>query len=172
MNISEIAIKIITNPEFQKLQYIGGGKEYHNEGSAFVHSLLVFHNSFEFWNNILMNLVALLHDAGKIYVGKPKENGDWEYPYHSVVGAEKLDLFWPKELGEIELQNAKWFVRNHIKPLFWVDYPEFCSENVELAKLAICDLKASYSRNPQDEKISFLYKFIDEFNEMRLAQLD
>jgi hypothetical protein len=172
MNISEIAIKIITNPEFQKLQEIGGGQEYHQEGSAFVHSLLVFHNSFEFWGNTPMNIIALLHDIGKIYTGRPKENGDWEYPYHAKVGADKLELFWPKELGKAWFDNAQWFIGHHIKPLFWVDYPEFCIENVELAKLAICDLKGSYSKKPQKDKIANLYKFIEEYRQRKFNELD
>lgn len=172
-SVKEMAVQIITNPEFQKLQYIGGGKEYHNEGSAFVHSLLVFKNSFEIWSPGFMNITALLHDIGKIYTGRPKENGDWEYPNHAKIGADNLYKFIPEcYRGTAYEGNMNWFIANHIKPLFWTEYPEFCIENVELARLAICDLKGSYSAKPQTDKISFLQSFINEYFVRKRRELD
>lgn len=159
---------IICNPEFQKLQYVGGGQEYHQEGSAFVHSLLVFQNSFEFWNSpetSNMNYIALLHDVGKIYTGREKANGDWEYPNHARIGSEALQQFLPDILLKPEfILPAKWFIANHIKPLFWGynGFPQKTENNIELAKLAICDLKGSFSREPQDDKIQELYNYVRE----------
>ena len=158
---TEILVKsIITNPEFQKLQYIGGGKQYHQEGSAFVHSLLVFQNSFEFWQDDVMNIVALLHDIGKIYTGRPKANGDWEYPNHAKIGAENLFRFLPEETDGYDF--IQFCIANHIKPLFWKEYPPYTIRNISLAKLAICDLKGSISAESQDDKIQWLYNFIQK----------
>lgn len=160
------ALEIIDSPEFQQLQQIGGGRQYHQEGSAFVHSLLVFNNSFEFWQDSPMNIIALLHDIGKIYTGRQKENGDWEYPNHAKIGALHLLEFLP-----IELQNNTWFckeanyyIANHIKPLFWDQkgYPEKDGRTINLAKLAICDLKGSFSELSQDDKIRSLCDYIAE----------
>lgn len=159
----KIAWDIILNPEFQKLQFIGGGQEYHQEGSAFVHSLLVFRNSYEFFGNA-MNYIALLHDIGKIYTGRQKSNGDWEYPNHARIGAEHLEEFLPDELKcSSFIEPAKFYISNHIKPLFWEQkgYPERSIKNINLAKLAICDLKGSISRESQEDKIYKLYCFID-----------
>lgn len=157
----KILISILTNPEFQKLQYVGGGKQYHNEGSAFVHSLLVFYNSFEFWNSDIMNTIALLHDIGKIYTGRPKSNGDWEYPNHAKIGAEQLTQFLPEELQhDWFIEPAKFYISNHIKPLFWKEYPTPTLDNKNLARLAICDLKGSYSAESQQDKLDFLYNFL------------
>lgn len=163
MTKDKIAWDIILNPEFQKLQFIGGGQEYHQEGSAFVHSLLVFHNSYEFFETT-MNYIALLHDIGKIYTGRQKPNGDWEYPNHAKVGAEHLEEFLPDALKHSWfIDPAKFYITNHIKPLFWETkgYPERTPENINLAKLAICDLKGSISRESQEDKIYKLYCFID-----------
>lgn len=164
--IDSIVRDIIRNPEFQRLQYVKGGLEYHGEGCALTHSLLVFHNSFEFWNTPetrYMNYIALLHDCGKPDTGREKPNGDWEYPNHARIGAEVLEKFLPDILLKPEfILPAKWFIANHIKPLFWGynGFPQKTENNIELAKLAICDLKGSFSREPQDEKIASLYEYI------------
>lgn len=161
------ALEIIDSPIFQQLQKIGGGRQYHQEGSAFVHSLLVFNNSLEFWQDSPMNIIALLHDIGKIYTGRQKENGDWEYPNHCKVGAEHLLEFLPEELVDNEwfIRNANFYISNHIKPLFWKEYPEHSIENENLARLAICDLRGSYpcveEKENQRKKIILLQKFLE-----------
>lgn len=164
----EFIKQIITSSKFQELQKIGGCYKYHNEGSAFVHSLLVMQESFAFWgNNSPMNVIALLHDIGKIYTGRQKENGDWEYPNHCKVGAEHLLEFLPEELVDNEwfIKNANFYISNHIKPLFWNKYPDASCENKNLARLAICDLQGSYpcveEKENQRKKIIFLQKFLE-----------
>lgn len=160
----QFTLDILNNPEFQKLQNIGGGLTYHREGNAFVHSLLVFQNSFEFWQNDPMNIIALLHDIGKIYTGRPKDDGDWEYPNHAKVGAEHLLEFLPGELKDTTwfCEEISYYIANHIKPLFWEQkgYPEKDGRTINLAKLAICDLKGSFSKLPQTEKLQGLYDYI------------
>lgn len=162
----QFALEIIDSPAFQQLQKIGGGRQYHQEGSAFVHSLLVFNNSFEFWQNSPMNIIALLHDIGKIYTGRQKENGDWEYPNHAASGAAHLLEFLPVELEDNTwfCNEAVYYISNHIKPLFWEQkgYPEKDGRTINLAKLAICDLKSSFSELPQSSKIQGLYDYINE----------
>ena len=111
-----------------------------------------------------MNIIALLHDIGKIYTGRQKENGDWEYPNHAVNGAAHILEFLPVELeGNTWFCNeAAYYISNHIKPLFWEQkgYPEKDGRTLNLAKLAICDLKSSFSELPQDNKIQGLYDYI------------
>ena len=113
-----------------------------------------------------MNVIALLHDIGKIYTGKPKDDGDWEYPYHASCGALHLMEFLPDNLADCtEFQiRAKFYIENHIKPLFWdkKGFPEKTNQTINLAKLAICDLKGSFSKLPQTEKLQGLYDYIKE----------
>lgn len=151
-------IEIINNPAFQRLKKIGGGKLYHNEGDAYIHSLLVYQESFQYWQNSDMNLIALLHDIGKVYTGRGKENGDWEYPDHARVGAAHLEEFVPAELAADEcfMEKARWYIANHVKPLFWKATPESNFRNLNLAKLALCDLAGSWSEQPQNLLIGFL----------------
>lgn len=156
--------QVLVNKSFQKLTDIGGGKRYHNEGNAFVHTMIVFKHACDiFPDDFDMQMVALLHDVGKVYTGRKKEDGDWEYPYHSVVGAETLLEFAPDDFYLYPgLEKIRFYVRNHIKPLFWDEYPELTEENVNLAKLAICDLLGSYPENraANNEKILFLSEFV------------
>jgi hypothetical protein len=113
-----------------------------------------------------MNIIALLHDIGKIYTGHQKENGDWEYPNHAKIGASHLLEFLPKELrvNTWFCEEANYFIANHIKPLFWDQkgYPKKDVLTIDLAKLAICDLKGSFSELPQDDKIQSLCDYIAE----------
>lgn len=154
--------KILRNPEFQKLSEIGGHKVYHLEGNAYEHSLLVYEASKKrFPADPLMQKVALLHDIGKLYTGICHGPDDWEYPNHSVEGskAEVLGKFIPKT--DPDFQKIQWYIRYHIKPLFWnspadakklvnLGMPDGCSVK-NLAGLVLCDLEGSYC--VQDPKI-------------------
>lgn len=154
---------IIIDENFQKLIEIGGGKRFHNEGNAFVHTMLVFNRACDMFDDYDLQLAALLHDVGKVYTGKQKEDGDWEYPNHSVVGAERLLEFMPDGFDDYpNLEKVRFYVRNHIKPLFWKEYPELNDDNVNLAKLAICDLMGSFAAYVSEtfDKIDFLADFI------------
>lgn len=171
-----MALNLTTDPEFMKLNFIGGCRAYHNEGSAMNHTIMVAKAAGEMWKNDVFFLrIAYLHDVGKIYTGKPK-NGDpddWEYPGHSPKGGEVLDKFMDPQ--DPDFEATKWFVRNHIKPLFWIGKPE---EQVKkewefllgkapndprctiqnLAKLAICDILGSWATSPQVKLLNYLYK--------------
>jgi hypothetical protein len=160
--------------EFVKLADVKGCKPYHTEGNALIHTFLVFREMREFapMNGILQK-AAFLHDIGKIYTGRPRKDDpeSWEYPNHSGVGADQVRFF----LGDKEpVPNAKiyeWYIRNHIKPLFWkkkgvidtTPISETGSKYLEnnctvhyLALLAICDIRGSISTEPQNELEDFL----------------
>lgn len=112
--------EILYSKEFLKLQQIGGCRQYHQEGNALIHTFLVYLAAQKmFPSDLMMQCVALLHDIGKIYTGKlkPMTTDDWEYPYHSTVGAQHLFTFIPEDL--ICFDEMQWYIYNHIKPLFW-----------------------------------------------------
>lgn len=163
--MQKYVIEIINNPSFLKLKEIGGGKVYHNEGDAYIHSLLVYQESLHYWQDSDMNLIALLHDVGKVYTGRIKEDGNWEYPNHALAGAEHIMEFLPDWLqaDTCFVEKAKWYVSNHVKPLFWKVAPEATFRNLNLAKLALCDLAGSWSEKPQNELKGFLTAITDRF---------
>ena len=126
-----------------------------------------------FPDNLMMQCVALLHDIGKILVGRQKDDGDWEYPDHSIVGAEMLEIFIDPTY--IRFKEMQWFIRNHIKPLFWrnkgltreqalktlSEHPSGeITENTfnNLIDLVICDLQGSIPADYVDsvETINYL----------------
>lgn len=161
---------IVNSVEFNKLSLIGKHKQYHLEENALVHSMSVFAVAKEiFEDDYEMQLTALLHDIGKIYSSVQHGLDDWTYPNHAKVGAENLSKFIP-QIPEYE--NIKWYIANHIKPLYWrgknlkeelkaLNCPEDCSV-IALAKLAICDIKGSISAVSQDELLAFLEQFVQE----------
>lgn len=162
---------IVNSVEFNKLASIGGHKIYHLEGSALTHSLMVFEEACEmFPRDYEMQIIALLHDIGKIYTSVCNGPDDWSYPNHAKAGAENLHKFLIEE--DDLYKRAKWYISNHIKPLFWrgkdlrkeiavMDCPEGCSI-IKLAKLVVCDIKGSVSTTPQTELLAFLHQFIEE----------
>lgn len=165
--------EIIHSGEFLKLADIGGCRRYHQEGNALTHTFLVYLESQKmFPDNLMMQCVALLHDIGKILVGRQKDDRDWEYPDHSIVGAEMLEIFIDPTY--VRFKEMQWFIRNHIKPLFWrnkgltreqalatlTPYP---GNNIEdafdnLIDLVICDLQGSIPADYADtvETINYL----------------
>lgn len=162
---------IVNSVEFNKLSKIGKHKVFHQEGNALQHSLLVAEEALiEFHNDYTMQLVALLHDIGKIYSSVQNGPDDWIYPGHAKAGAENLDKFIPESLPEYK--EIEWYIANHIKPLYWrgrnlkeeissLNCPEECSV-IKLAQLAICDIQGSVATVSQDELLAFLYKFVAE----------
>lgn len=166
--------EIIHSREFLKLADIGGCHQYHQEGNALTHTFLVYLAAQEmFPSNLMMQCVALLHDVGKILVGRQKLDGDWEYPNHSIIGADMLDAFIHPNY--IHFEEMQWFIRNHIKPLFWrnkgltraqalatlTSHPsgEITAEAFNnLIDLVICDLQGSIPADYADtvETINYL----------------
>lgn len=169
--------EILYSKEFLKLQDIGGCYQYHREGNALTHTFLVYLEAQKmFPNNLMMQCVALLHDVGKIYTGRKKPMtviNDWEYPNHSNVGADVLDKFIDPEYTHFK--EMQWFIRNHIKPLFWrvkkltrdqalktlTEHPsgEITAETFNnLIDLVICDLQGSIPADYSDtiETINYL----------------
>ncbi len=171
---STVTHEILYSKEFLKLQNIGGCRQYHQEGNALTHTFLVYLAAQKmFPSDLMMQCVALLHDIGKILTGRQKSDGNWEYPNHSIVGAEMLDAFVDPEL--IYFKEMQWFIRNHIKPLFWrnkkltrdqalktlTEHPsgEITAETFNnLIDLVICDLQGSIPADYTDtiETINYL----------------
>lgn len=162
---------IKNSEEFKKLALIGKHKIYHQEENALVHTYMVYKEAaVMFHDDYEMQLVALLHDIGKIYSSVQHGPDDWTYPNHAKAGAEHLDLFIP-HIPEYE--HIKWYIANHIRPLYWrtkedlkeefryMNCPEGCSV-IKLAQLALCDINGSVSLDPQTELKEYLEKFINE----------
>jgi hypothetical protein len=165
--------EILYSKEFLKLQDIGGCHQYHQEGNALTHSFLVYLAAQRmFPSDLMLQCVALLHDIGKILVGRQKPNGDWEYPNHSIVGAEMLDAFIDPEY--MHFKEMQWFIRNHIKPLFWRDKGFTKEQAIEtltpypngvitkevfanLVMLVICDLEGSIPADYADSVATINY---------------
>lgn len=170
--IKSILEKYQINPqEFFRLEEIGGHKQYHLEGNALEHTMLVYYAACNmFPSNWEMQRVALLHDIGKIYTSIKKGENDWKYPDHSTCGSFRgvLSKFIP--LDDPHFVDYQWLIKNHIKPLYWkhtgikVDTTSFEKANLDsklanldnLRKLAICDLKGSKSIDGNDELITYL----------------
>lgn len=165
---------------FLELANVKGCKPYHLEGSALVHTWLVFQEmskAKEPEDDELLLTIAFLHDIGKVYTGRPRKDDSesWEYPNHSNVGANVLPKFVKWEENDPRLLICQWFIRNHIKPLFWQKYkrkdispiPKVEDSEAQtrinkvctirnLARLALCDVKGSISSEPQNELKEYL----------------
>ena len=93
-NYQPLIDQIMQSNEFQKLKQIGGHKQFHLEGDAFYHTMLVVKAAErKFGKGHFMVLVALLHDIGKIYTSVCNGENDWSYPHHSDGGAKRLGNF-------------------------------------------------------------------------------
>ena len=165
----------IAPQEFFRLEEIGGHKQYHLEGNALEHTLLVFYAACDiFPDNWKMQRVALLHDIGKIYTSIKHGENDWEYPDHSTCGAFRGILCKFIPLDDPHFIDYQWIIRNHIKPLFWqkngvnADTNPWEEKKLDknlsnldnLRKLAICDLKGSHSVSGNDAVIEYLRSLI------------
>lgn len=156
--------EILNNAEFQKLKRIGGHKVYHLEGDAYTHTLMVIEEAKKmFPDDPLMWKVAALHDIGKIYTSIQNGPDDWCYPDHAECGSFKGILCKFIPLEDPDFVVIQWYIRNHIKPLFWEDgkmivlggVKDRCSVR-NLARLAVCDIRGSKSIEDQSRKIEYL----------------
>jgi len=166
---------ILKSKKFNELKKIGGHKVYHLEGNAFKHSILVWKASKRlFRGDSFMQRVALLHDIGKICSSRRNGKDDWVYPNHSVMGGEILGKFIKETNPRFE--EAKWYISNHIKPLFWKSIldaeklqesaPANCQVQ-KLALLALCDLCGSYSTKEASEKNKPLIDLLIEVSKIK-----
>lgn len=164
------------NPEFMKLQDIGGHRVYHLEGNALVHTEMVYAEAEKmFGNDDLMLKAAALHDIGKIYTSIRHGEGNWEYPDHSTCGALRgiLCKFISEE--DPDFTSVQWYIRHHIRPLHWKGNkcltrelnnleklaPTECSVS-NLIKLALCDIKGSISIKKDDCTSEFLLGLLSD----------
>lgn len=156
------------NPEFMKLEEVGGQKKFHQEGNALVHTRLVLNEAekeFTTPEEEFMLTVAALHDIGKIYTSwQDSKSGDWFYPDHSTCGGLSGILRKFVDPKDPMFPTYQWYITNHIRPLFWRGkgkvettrpVSNLCTTQ-RLARLAICDIKGSISDEPQDELITYL----------------
>lgn len=156
--------EILNNAEFQKLKRIGGHKVYHLEGDAYTHTLMVIEEAKKmFPDDPLMWKVAALHDIGKIYTSIQNGPDDWCYPDHAACGAFKGILCKFIPLDDKDFEVIQWYIRNHIKPLFWKGddwkrmgvIPKGCCIR-NLARLAVCDIRGSKSVEDQSALVEYL----------------
>lgn len=162
---------ILKNKKFKMLKRVGGHKIYHQEGNALRHSILVRRAAEKiFKGNPMMQLISLVHDIGKLVASQRAGKGDWTYPNHAKAGGAILSEFIPEDYENYHL--IKWYIENHIKPLFWkseedaerLQVPEGASLR-NLARLALCDLCGSYATKEVDNtKLIKLLKKIGEVN--------
>lgn len=175
----EDRVKKLLNPrEFLRLTTIGGHKRYHLEGNALEHTKMVVKEAEKkFGADHFMCMVALLHDIGKIYTSFCHGQDDWTYPNHSTIGAEDEYLSRFVDRKNPMYGVYKWYILNHIKPLFWMNAvnegkelkpileeilatvpitnKRFCTlEN--LRDLALCDIRGSISKVDQTNLIEYL----------------
>ena len=167
--------QLLQNKEFQKLELVGGHTTYHLEGDALAHTLLVAEFAKQRWGKFSkMHLVALLHDVGKITHHVKNGENDFSYPHHADGGANELGNFIPEDIPEFN--EVRWYVYNHIRPMFWDEsitreeakaklrgrFNDQMFDN--LIGLVICDLKGSMCipevQQNQDKKIKFLESLI------------
>lgn len=170
---------ILKNKKFKMLRRIGGHKIYHQEGNALRHTILVWRASKKiFRNDPMMQLVALLHDIGKIITSQRSGKGNWTYPNHSMAGGIILSEFIPESYENYHL--IKWYIENHIKPLFWkseedalhLRVPEGASLK-NLARLALCDLCGSHAIAEVDNtELIKLLRRIGEVNSHQIKGLE
>ena len=175
--------EIITNPQFLELIHVGGCKPYHREGSAYIHTMMVIQEvSKMFPDNEFMLKVAALHDIGKIFTGIEKADGNWEYPDHAMCGSFRgiLSRFIPE--SDPDFKSIQWFIRNHIRPMFWMSKgfdvlkrdvsqilqqrevendPDRCTIS-NLCGFVICDIKGSVSDEPQTALIDYLTELANQ----------
>lgn len=137
------------------LMNIGGHKEFHLEGNAYIHTLLVYATL----HPLHLAPLGLLHDVGKMYTSVRHNKHDWTYPYHSTEGGKRVHEFLSQETVNyfhnkyslsLLLQDYEWIIDNHIRPMFAKSLDEILSlpnstpERVKiLLILVLADLKGS-----------------------------
>lgn len=175
----QILDSLESNQEYQRLKDVPGGDKYHREGSAMVHTAMTVEAAKkEFGEDSFMVLVAALHDVGKIYTARPKDENNYEYPFHAKTGAEDkiLSQFIPQD--HPLYKTIQWYVANHMKPMFFIDKdpeklanekkfimlyaPSRLATMENLARLTKCDINGSRSEEPQTRNLEYLDKLIKE----------
>lgn len=174
------------NPEFMKLQDIGGHKVYHLEGNALKHTEMVYKAAMDRIGDVeaeertdidnIFLIAAALHDIGKIYTSIRHGDDDWEYPDHAQCGAFRgiLCKFIPE--NDPYFKPVQWYIKNHIKPLFWVDKPNFQEEMKkimedapewcyidELVDLALCDIEGSKCVDDRNMRTKIFLQGLHEY---------
>lgn len=160
-------------PKLVELKKIGGHKVYHLEGDAYKHTLLVMNSAKKRNCPQWFIKVCALHDLGKLYTSIRHGENDWTYPNHSVSGAEHLNEFVSE--NDTFFPVYKWFIENHIKPLFWKTiqdsnnitpipqgFEQYCTIK-NLLILAVCDVEGSISafENPKKDELLALIREIE-----------
>lgn len=169
--------EVSQNEYFQKLNLVGGHKIYHQEGSAYDHTLMVLGAMMILTDDPFMHRLAFLHDIGKvenISDNEGKSFEDWSYPHHSDRGAL---VSLPQIINKDNPDYGKyeWYIHHHIQTLFWKtpegferwckDHPcpQGCSYQ-NLALLGVADLDGSViNPDPKYDQIREDNKKMREF---------
>lgn len=177
INFEKAVSLLVKNTElFYGLKNIGGHKLYHLEGDQLTHTKMVWEYAnkcnYPWW----LQDICILHDIGKIFTSVCNGPDDWSYPHHSDGGARNLHLFVDTDIWRFEMY--KWFIENHIKPLFWKSLED--SKNLtpppaglkqyctiyNLLRLVKADLEGSISADGNTETKDKIDAFIEEaYNE-------
>lgn len=118
----------LLQPYIEKLQECGFHALWHNEKSAYEHSILVYKEMEKYCNEndingnerLILLLSAYLHDIGKSASGVLKEDGNWSFPNHALKSQYICRFLLWNEPFEIR-EAICWFVGNHMRPYFIID---------------------------------------------------
>lgn len=179
INFEKAVSLLIKNTNlFYDLKKIGGHKLYHLEGDQLTHTKMVWEYAkkcnYPWW---LQN-VCILHDIGKIFTSVCNGPDDWSYPHHSDGGARNLHLFIDED--SLWFEVYKWYIENHIKPLFWKSLED--SKNLtpppagmeqyctiyNLLRLVKADLEGSISADGNTETKDKIEEFLEEAYEEKI----
>jgi hypothetical protein len=173
INFETAVTRVIKNTElFYGLKNIGGHKLYHLEGDQLTHTKMVWEYSKDCNYPGWLQNVCILHDIGKIFTSVCNGPDDWSYPHHSTSGAKNLHLFINEDAWMFEVY--KWFIENHIKPLFWKSLDDsknltpppaggeqYCTK-YNLLRLVKADLEGSISVDGNTDTKNKIEDFLDE----------
>lgn len=147
---------------------IAKNPSYHDEGNALIHTMMVYlvylhiHPTTDENELRIMAKVCLLHDVGKITTWCINPLGQVGYPNHAKEGADKLATYLDE--SDEDFDTIKWYLENHIKPLFWkskgINTTPAVNKNCRLdwlVYLALSDIQGSETEVDQSELIEYLY---------------
>lgn len=110
---------------FDKLQVVGFHSDWHNEGCAYKHMCMVHDEMLKKVNELkiiglerkVLLVSAFFHDIGKATSAELKEDGNYTFPNHAIIGEHIMrTLLWDEDFEFREC--VCFFVRNHMKPYY------------------------------------------------------
>ncbi len=165
--LDEVGGLKIVFPEVAKLKNLAQPREYHREGDAWRHTLLVLEN-LPASASLRLKLAALFHDIGKALTQDRDKKGKITFYGHAKKGAELINLIakrlrLPRRLAE----EVSWLVENHmfahtidVEKIRAIKLERMFLENVELGAdlLTLVKADAAASWPPDFSNIKALEK--------------